>query len=296
MRLNATLQSGNRDGKLADSVPNSNPGMQLPVTDPFEYREVTERYTVRAVEMISEELSNADFKSDFPHIFGDPSKIGPKVQFRNDCGLLLHKALLHAKAAVAANHQDNLHSVAVQLRVVLECAARLQAIANVMGPRKSSAVNQLHNAIEYDFANTTRILARNESANEGISRVILGVRREFGNQSKKPPTRVVIRDLLSNLKDGPELYDFITDHFCKCRGDSLVRPSTLGGVIRPPREFESFAFGNFFEFLAGTLLFMFLSYGLLLSSVDGDSRVFDDAADLLDKKRSACRALMSNNC
>ena len=105
-------------------------GNQLPVVNPDAYRKTMARFTLDAVQMISSILAEADFKSSFPQVFGHPDDVGAEVTIRNHCGPLLQKALLHTKAALAANQVNNLHSVAVQSRVVLECGAHVLSMAH----------------------------------------------------------------------------------------------------------------------------------------------------------------------
>ena len=49
----------------------------------------------------------------------------PAVSVRILCRLLLRKARIHASAVLRANESNNLHSLAVQMRPVLECAGQV---------------------------------------------------------------------------------------------------------------------------------------------------------------------------
>ena len=49
----------------------------------------------------------------------------PTATYRIMCALLLRKARLHAAAVIRANETNNVHSLAVQMRPVLECAGQV---------------------------------------------------------------------------------------------------------------------------------------------------------------------------
>lgn len=49
----------------------------------------------------------------------------PAIPVRLECALLLRKARLHSDAVLRANAAGNLHSLAVQMRPVLECAGQV---------------------------------------------------------------------------------------------------------------------------------------------------------------------------
>ena len=85
-------------------------------------------YLIEANQMIQQLLSEADFEEAFPHIFGHP-KDHAEVHVRNECGLLLRKAQFHMIAVLRANKSSNLHSMAIHMRVVLECAAQVVSTA-----------------------------------------------------------------------------------------------------------------------------------------------------------------------
>ena len=57
----------------------------------------------------------------------------PAAPFRYECALLLRKARLHSDAAQRANATNNLHSLAVQMRPILECAGQVVFILDHLG-------------------------------------------------------------------------------------------------------------------------------------------------------------------
>lgn len=254
-------------------------------------REIAAQFTRDAAQLASEFLWEADFTTDFPNIFGDPAKVGEEVAIRNQCGLLLHKANFHVKAALVANSLNNIHSLAVQLRVVLECAAQVQSIAHAAEKGTEKEVRRVSNVNEYNTAKALRALSRGQQGGEEFWPVVLDARQAVGDHSKRKIRRVTIKDHLTFLKDGPELYDLLSTSFCAPEPKFANRWSALGDVSQPPEDVESFMFGYLLDCLAGAMLLMAIGYGFLLIAVNGDSKPFDDAVELMDKKRMAVRSL-----
>ena len=105
------------------------------------YRKTMASYLSESHEMIRDLLSDANFEEAFPHVFGLPDKEHPEVAVRNEYGLLLRKAQLHIVAVQRANESNNLHSMAIHMRIVLECAAQVISMADsvCVGTEKNSS-------------------------------------------------------------------------------------------------------------------------------------------------------------
>ena len=279
-----------RDQQSSGVRPEETSGNQLPVTDPDAYRETMARFTREAAEMISRILSEADFESDFPHIFGHPDEIGAQVNIQNHCGLFLKKALLHSAGALAADQSSNPHSLAVQLRVVLECAGPVLSWADLAVNKNSRDFKRILNITEYDVTKTLKGLSGVTFDDDGRQRSILRARQQIGVQRQGRPKRVTIADKLEVLAGGANWYNFLSERFCKVDPDALNESSVLGGVIQPPRDVEAFAFGFSLAYLADLLAQMVAGYGLIVITVNEDSRPFDDAIELLERKREAERS------
>lgn len=275
------------DQDSSEAPPEGRSRNQLPITDPDAYRETMGRFTREATAMISGILSDADFKSDFPHIFGHPDEFGAEVNLQNHCGLFLKKALLHGAGAIAADQSGNLHSLAVQLRVVLECAGPVLSWAHLAGSKNSRHFKRILNITEYDITSTLKGLLGSGFDVDDLQPSILGARQQIGVQRQGRPKRVTIADKVEALAGGVNWYNFLSEHFCKVDPDALDRPSVLGGVVRPPREIEAAAFGFFLAYLADLLIQMAAGYGLIATTPSEDSRPFDDAIALLERKREA---------
>ena len=94
----------------------------------------------------------------------------PTAIFRLMCTLLLRKARLHAIAVLRANETGNVHSLAVQMRPVLECAGQVVLIFhNLMIERDASEVRRYVNA---DYFRKIMALTKDNAAQKQLFRDI----------------------------------------------------------------------------------------------------------------------------
>ena len=266
-------------------------GGQLTVSDPAAYRKAMEGFTRKAAEVIAGILSEADFKSDFPHLFGHPDDLGEAAGVRNQCGLWLRKAQLHTHAALVANQSNNLHSMAVQSRVLLECAAPVLSLANAAAKGSAREARRIMNAFEYETITAMRAMARDSLDPETLQALVVDARKSVGDLSTRPPKRVTIADRLESITTGYAWYDFLSERFHHADANTLMGWTRTGGVRQPEGDADEFSFGFFLDYLAGLLFLMIAGYGLLVIGANGD-QVFEDALARLQGKRTAARAFM----
>ena len=252
-----------------------------------EYRESMAGYLRDSLQMIKLLLSAADFGEGFPHIFGQPTDDSPEVLVRNSCGLLLRKAQFHVTAALIAHKGSNLHSFAVQMRVVLECAAQIVDTAQGAYEGTPKAVARHVNRFERDFQYAMDNLSRGQITPVEIQGMIVSARRASGQVGNKPPRRETIADKLAALPHGKSWYDHLSECFCRDNSSALKEPSYRGGVLSINTLEDCLAFAIFLDYLAEQVIRMLVGYGFVLIPVTGESQVFNDAIELLKRKRSA---------
>ena len=263
--------------------------MQHSVVKHGNLRDSMAEFTTEAAQTIDEILSNADFKSDFPNIFGNPDELGDAVTLLNQSGLLLYKALLHTKAAIVANQRDNLHSLAVQLRVVLECASPLVSMTNAIVEGGTKEAERIANITDSEAMDWYRRVYKGE-ADDDILRSIRDVRQSLGMPEMKAVSVNITNTHLKHTVGGPDLYRFLSNHFCKRDPKTVTQSALVGGIVQPSEEDAAFAFGYFLDFLAGLLGMMLLSHGAIVILVDGTSQSFDDALEFRERKRKAAQS------
>ena len=240
--------------------------------------------------MIAHLLGEADFNDAFPFVFGRPDADNAEVQVRNQFALLLRKAQMHITAAIRANRNDNLHSMAVHARVILECAAQLQFMAHAANEGSPSALARVWNASEYDFRDTMVRMSRGTIDEDDLQEMIVDAREGVGDYRRTRPRRVWVSDGMAYLSGGREWYKHLSERFCSGRTSSLSGPSMFGGVVSSNTEADSLAIALLLEYLTEQTILMLFSYGFLLIPINGDQQPFDKTSDLLGRMRADAAA------
>ena len=250
------------------------------------YRKTMASHLAKSCSMIKNLLHDADFGNDFPHVMGHSSEEDGKMAIANECAILLKKAHLHVVAALSANRDGNLHSLAVHMRVVLECAMWLMEFANAAYHGTEEQLTKILNRTERDFYDTTRRMSRGGIDENELQKMIDMVRDTSIVKGKKP-TRVTITDKVSQMVQGKSWYDHISQHFCCTPKSDLDGPSFLGGVLSANTEKDNLAFAMFLDYLCWQANMMLLCNGFLLVAVNRNDQPFNDALLLLEHKRTA---------
>ena len=247
-------------------------------------------YLVESFRRIQQLLSEADFAESFPDIFGKPNEENAEVSVRNECGLLIRKAQMHINAVLRANRSNNLHSLAVHMRVVLECAAQVLSKAHAACDGSPKELARILNASESDFRYAMTRFSRGKIDNDQIQKMINSARKGIGHNDSRPPRRVTISDKISQLNGGAEWYRHLSKSFCYSKASVLASISFYGGVISQGTEKDDFAFAALLDYLTEQVISMLFGYGFLMIAVNGDSQQFDELGLFLDQKRSVTRS------
>ena len=256
-----------------------------------DYRKSMAGYLRDSHQMIDKVLSAADFDEGFPHLFGQPTGDNPEVVVRNSCGLLLRKAQLHVAAALMAAKRNNSHSLAVHMRVVLECAAQIVAAAQGAYEGTDKAVVKYVNRLEKDFQYAMDNLGRGQITPGDIQNMIANARPGTGEAGYKPPKKVTFTDKLAALPHGVTWYEHLSNCFCHSDPSVLKEPSFRGGVLSINTPADDLTFAMFLDYLADQVTRMLVSYGFLLIAVTAEHQTFDDAVQLSNRRRSATTKL-----
>ena len=194
-----------------------------------DYRQTMTDYLAESIRMIERLLSGADFGHSFPHVLGHPRDNNAELFIRNECGLLLRKAQLHVIAVLLANSRNNLHSMAVQMRVVLECATQVIAKANAVAGGSPKAFAHVLNATEYDFSRAMARLGRGSITQEDIKEMINEARVAIGERPRKAPKRITLSGEAEALIHGREWYEHLSNSFAHTESSALAGISYGGG-------------------------------------------------------------------
>ena len=168
----------------------------------------------------------------------DPARL-----FRITCALLLRKARMHALAVLRANEANNVHSLAVQMRPVLECAGQVAftfhhlIIAPDLLMEPEHAFNMLGGYINADYYRTvigaTKGNVGHEELLQRISQAEAEAAEAEGFAIPKPEgrkgTSLKQKDKVAMLPGGAGWYDHLSEYFCHGEAN-WTGPSWQGGV------------------------------------------------------------------
>ena len=255
-----------------------------------EYRKAMAGYVRESHRMIGNALEPADFDEAFPDIFGEPTEEDPASFFRNECGLLLRKAQLHVTACLVADKCNNLHSLGVHMRVVMECAAEVVATVQAIREGTPKAMGHTLNRLERAFQDGMRIMSRGAVTPSEIQSTIESARRQVGETGSRRPKRVTLADRMAALPHGVSWYNHLSESFCHTDAGRLDGISFRGGVLSVTAPDDDLAFAMLLDYLAEQVIVMLFAFGSLLYATTDESSVFDDAHELLNHKRSATAA------
>ena len=177
----------------------------------------------------------------------------PVGVFRLHCALLLHKAQLHTVAVLGANESNNLHSLAVQMRPVLECAGQVVLVVhNVFVDR--NAANIALDYMDADYYRTVIGLTKGRVTHEQLLAHIAEIRREFEEETGKGRS-LEQADKVAPLDGGKNWYKHLSEYFCHGRTDWRGY-SWQGGVGSMNKVEDEFAFAGFMDYLVNQVAVM----------------------------------------
>ena len=185
----------------------------------------------------------------------------PAAALRVMAAHLLRKARIHTEAVLRANESSNLHSLAVQMRPILECAGQVVFIFHntmiapglSMDPdRASKVVGTRLNADHYQtFRTRTKgkvspeELRDVEAQAEEAAAASVGVSKP----KRRKERRFSQEDKVATLEKGFEWYGYLSEHFSHGRVPDWRTLSTRGGVISIDRVEDEFAFLGLMDYL-----------------------------------------------
>lgn len=185
----------------------------------------------------------------------------PTAGLRIEGALLLRKARIHTVAVLRANETGNLHSLAVQMRPVLECAGQavfrfrtLFIAPDVLMSREKAAAT-LGSRVNADFYQTLRRKTKGQISPEELRKMATkaeaAAAEEFG--AGKPKRQKAWRfnqaEKVTALANGHEWYTYLSEHFSHGKAADWRGISGRGGVISINKVEDEFAFLRLMSYL-----------------------------------------------
>ena len=162
------------------------------------------------------------------------------------CAMLLRKARLHMIAVLRANETCNVHSLAVQMRPVLECAGQVVFLFHntVIAPeRGEGAVGGYLNA---NFYETTIRATKGEVGHERLLKMISEACGEPEGKQRGGKVRQAAK--VATLAGGKEWYDHLSECFCHGNANWTGYP-WQGGVVSTKTVEDEFACAGMMDYL-----------------------------------------------
>ena len=180
----------------------------------------------------------------------------PTATLRIMCAVLLRKARLHTVAVLRANETNNVHSLAVQMRPVLECAGQVVFIFQdlMMTIKPERAANVVGDYLNADYYDTIIRATKGNVGHKELLETISEAEEEAAASVGMPkPQRRKGRSLkhaekVATLAEGNSWYDYLSEYFCHGRAD-WRGPSWRGGVISIDNVQDAFTFAGLMDYL-----------------------------------------------
>ena len=149
----------------------------------------------------------------------------PTAVFRIVCALLLRKARIHTVAVLRANETSNLHSLAVQMRPILECAGQVvfffqnTIIAPNLLMTPDRATEVVGHRLNADHYQTLRRRTKGTINREELFEIEVEAQEAAAafvgaNKPKRRKGRSLHQaDKVATLAGGREWYDYLSQHF-----------------------------------------------------------------------------------
>lgn len=241
-------------------------------------------------------LADADFDSS-PQLFGP----APQEFVRSRAALLLRKAQIHMAAVLRASEANNLHSLAVHMRVVLECCARVESETQALlrdrerGQQGTFTGSEHARFADAEVREVLLKLTRGGASDEDIHVMITGARRSVGDEGTDMPKPSTLSALLDVLPGGRSWYAHLADGFCHPAMSALRHEQPFFGSVETvdpvASERASMACLDYLTDRAIGLLAGLSVYWVVIAS---DERPLDEVAALHERKESMRASFLGN--
>ncbi len=231
----------------------------------------------------------------------------PVAALRVQGGLLLRKARIHTVAVLRANETNNLHSLAVQMRPVLECAGQVVFIFknSIIAPgflmsREKAAVTlgRRINADSYQtLVRRTKGQINPKELRESAFRAQADAAAAAGAAKPRRQKSWSLNqaDKVASLVNGREWYKYLSDHFTHGKLADWKGLSLRGGVMSIDRVADEFAFLRLMSYLVEQVACMNAAAVLCPVAEDaGDQweRWVEPMLEKLDEGRASSKTLV----
>ena len=246
-----------------------------------------------AQRLLQRTLAEVDYGEFWAGDFQDASDEAPERFALFIHGLCLQKAGIHIAAVLRANEQNNVHTLGVHARILIECAAELSLVGHAAVEGTPEMLNRVLNLQELDSHQLLRRITMGQISRQELEASTTRAREGIGLFDGRQPKKRTIADRVSILTQGKVWYDYLSRGFCDSSVDSLRKPPGLGGILPAPERQFDLAFAVILNCALTYVCQMLLAYGVVRINTVGGSQLFDDASALFDRTRMTAAPVRS---
>lgn len=243
--------------------------------------------------LLQQALADVDFDESWPDGQADLSDDELRRFILCAHALSLRKAGVHMAVVLGASEQNNVPSLGVHARVLIECAAELVSVAHAYVEGTPKALDRILNLTELDTHRLLRRITRGEISREELQASTTRAREAIGLFDGKQPKGTTIADRVSILTDGKGWYDYLSRHFCDSDLDSLGKSPGHGGVLPAPELEFDLAVAVILNCTLTYVCQMLIAYGVISIKSGSGSQLLDDAVVLFDRVRETAAPIRS---
>ena len=219
---------------------------------------------------------------DFPEEASDHAILAETFRLWS---IVSRKTGFHIASVLLANTQNNIHSLGVHAKVLMECAAEMMSMGNNAVEQTPEALDYILNNQEYDAKYWLLRLSKGSISREEIAARVTEAREGIGLFDGKQPTEVNLSDRASVLAEGKIWYPYLNESFCHTKPDRLRGVPGLGGVLPTPELQLDLAFVFVLNIALHYTCQAMMSIGAIKIKTGGGSQIFDNAFALFERVR-----------
>ena len=227
---------------------------------------------------------DGDEASARPLLEDDPTSV-----FRIMCALLLRKAKIHTFAVLRANETSNVHSLAVQMRPVLECAGQVVLVLHnlMIEPERGESV--VRGYLNADYYRMVIGLTKGDVGHEQLLTMISGA-SGMSDQELRQGRSLKQADKVAALQEGKGWYEYLSERFCHGRANWRGDPWE-GGVSSVNTARDDYTLAGLMDYLVNQVAVM-NAYAALCPTLRGVAETRVEAAlAQLHEVRATTKAL-----
>ena len=238
------------------------------------FKETTDSYRKKMAEYLDQVLQIIEPRTLSPEEIIEFEKLDNNIISKNtniffafECNMLMTKAFYHLGAIKYSNLTNNLHSLAIHTRVVLECAGQtVTLVKNVNTKNKKDKKDELSrrisdftrlNMVRNAFSDVELFKSHVDKMKEHVDEQHTKMQSEMNVKFKKKKWRY--SETVKDLEYGKNWYDYISEYFVHSDINCLKCNSRYGGVISNNSSFDIYFLAFFLDYVVLQSLIMIVS-------------------------------------